>query len=82
MSEAYACVYKDMYWLALNNVAYILDGLQPLQTDKSLPYATRQYAGFYRTNLPARVMWVHENDFYFGTTDGNAGFLRKSVLQE
>ena len=70
MSEAYACVYKDMYWLALNNVAYILDGLQPLQTDKSLPYATRQYAGFYRTNLPARVMWVHDNEFYFGTTDG------------
>lgn len=70
MSEAFACVYKDMYWLALNNVAYILDGLQPLQTDRSMPYATRQYAGFYRTNLPARVMWVHDNEFYFGTTDG------------
>lgn len=70
MSEAYACVYKDLYWLCLNNVAYILDGLQPLQTDKSLPYATRQYAGFYRTNLPARVMWVHDSRLYFGTTDG------------
>ena len=70
MSEAYACVYKDLYWLCLNNVAYILDGLQPLQTDKSLPYATRQYAGFYRTNLPARVMWTHDSRLYFGTSDG------------
>lgn len=70
MSEAYACVFKDLYWLCLNNVAYILDGLQPIQTDKSLPYATRQYAGFYRTNLPARVMWTHDSRLYFGTSDG------------
>lgn len=70
LSEAYACVHKDLYWLCINNVAYILDGLQPLQTDKSLPYATRQYAGFYRTNLPARVMWVHENRLFFGAANG------------
>ena len=70
LGEAYACVYKDLYWLCLNNVAYILDGLQPIQTDKSMPYSTRQYVGFYRTNLPAYVMWVHENRLFFGTTDG------------
>lgn len=70
MSEAYACVFKDLYWLCLNNVAYILDGLQPIQTDKSLPYATRQYVGFYRTNLPARVMWTHDSRLYFGTPEG------------
>ena len=70
LSEAYACVFKDLYWLCLNNVAYILDGLQPLQTDKSLPYATRQYVGFYRTNLPARVMWTHDSRLYFGTPEG------------
>lgn len=70
LSEAYACVFKDLYWLCLNNVAYILDGLQPIQTDKSLPYATRQYVGFYRTNLPARVMWTHDSRLYFGTADG------------
>lgn len=70
LSDAFACVYKDLYWLCLNNVAYILDGLQPLQTDKSLPYATRQYACFYRTNLPAHTMWVHDNRLYFGSSDG------------
>lgn len=70
LSDAYACVFKDLYWLCLNNVAYILDGLQPLQTDRSLPYATRQYVGFYRTNLPARIMWTQGRRLYFGTPDG------------
>lgn len=70
LEDAYACTYKDMYWLCINGVAYILDGLQPIQTDKSMPYATRQYVGFYRTNLPARVLWKHDNMLYFGTKDG------------
>lgn len=70
LEKAYGFVYKDMYWLCLNNVAYILDGLQSLQTDKSKPYATRQYAGFYRTNLPANVMWEKEGRLFFGTLDG------------
>lgn len=70
MKNAFAYVFRDMYWLCLNNVAYILDGLQPLQTDKSMPYSTRQYAGFYRTNLPANCMWEVQGELYFGTTDG------------
>lgn len=68
--DAFGFVYKDMYWLCLNDVCYILDGLQPLMTDKSMPYATRQYAGFYRTNVPANIMWEHEGSLYFGTKDG------------
>lgn len=70
LDKAFGFVYKDMYWLCLNGVAYILDGLQPLQTDRSMPYATRQYAGFYRTNLPANVMWEKDDICYFGTPDG------------
>lgn len=70
MDNAFGFVYKDMYWLCLNNVAYILDGLQPIHTDKSKPYATRQYAAFYRTNLPARIMWEEDGRLFFGTEDG------------
>lgn len=70
LSQAYACVYKDMYWLCLNDVAYILDGLQPTMTDKQMPYATRQYCAFYRTNVPANIMWVKNNELWFGTKDG------------
>lgn len=68
--NAFACVHDDMYWLCLNGVAYILDGLQSMVTDKSAPYSTRQYAGFYRTNIPANTMWVKDKVLWFGTSDG------------
>lgn len=70
LKDAFGFVYKDMYWLCLNDVAYILDGLQPLQTDRSAPYSTRQYAGFYRTNMPVNVMWERDGTLWFGTHDG------------
>lgn len=71
LEDAYGFVYKDMYWLCINDVCYILDGLQPLMTDKSMPYSTRQYAGFYRTNVPANIMWENDGVLYFGSKDGN-----------
>lgn len=70
LENAVCCVHNDMYWLCLNGVAYVLDGLQQMRTDPSEPYSTRQYAGFYRTNLPARVIWTDDNSIYFGTEDG------------
>ena len=70
LEDAYGCTHKDLYWLCLNGVAYILDGLQSLGTTPNEPYSNRQYACFYRTNLPARIMWVEDNELYFGTTDG------------
>ncbi|MBE5037262.1 hypothetical protein INF35_05635 [Subdoligranulum sp. DSM 109015] len=70
LEDAFACTYKDLYWLCLNGVAYILDGLQSLGTAASEPYSNRQYACFYRTNIPARVMWVEDGRLYFGATDG------------
>ncbi|MBO5472672.1 MAG: hypothetical protein J6A08_02620 [Lachnospiraceae bacterium] len=70
LKDAFGFVYKDMYWLCINGVAYILDGLQPLQTDRAAPYSTRQYAGFYRTNMPVNSMWERDNALWFGTKDG------------
>lgn len=71
LQNSYACIYKDMYLLSVaENRLYILDGLQPMRTDKSEPYSTRQYAGFYCENIPARIMWESENKLYFGTADG------------
>lgn len=70
LKDAYSCVYNDFYFLAINGKLYILDGLQPIQTDKSMPYATRQYACFYRENVPANCIWTFEEKLYFGTADG------------
>ena len=71
LEDAFALVYKDMYWLAVNGKVYILDGLQAVTTDRSAPYSTRQYAGFYLTNVPARVLWQENGILYFGSSDGS-----------
>lgn len=68
--DAFSCIYKDMYWLCVNGVVYILDGQQNLGPNKNEPYSNRQYACFYETNIPARVMWTDSVDLFFGTDDG------------
>lgn len=84
LKDAYAILYNDMYLLAVNGNLYVLDSIQPMQTDKSLPYATRQYAGFYCTNIPARVLWVDEdNTLFFGTDEGKVyKFYTDEEMQE
>lgn len=71
LEEAIAVVFKDQYVLAINNKLYILDGLQATRTDRSEPYATRQYAGFYCTNVPAFTMWIDDEALWIGTEDGH-----------
>ena len=70
LKDAVAVVFKDQYYLALNNRMYILDGMQATRTDRAEPYATRQYAGFLCNNIPATCIWVDEDTLYFGTSDG------------
>lgn len=70
LENAMAVVFNDMYVLSINNKLYILDGLQPTRTDRSEPYATRQYAAFYCTDIPANCIWVDKQALWFGTTDG------------
>lgn len=70
LENAFAITYKDYYILCVNNHCYILDGLQPIQTDKSRPYATRQYVGFYWTNIPATCMFEKDGRLCFGTASG------------
>lgn len=70
LNEAYGFTFKDFYVLAVNSHVYVLDGQQPMQTDKSRPYATRQYAGFYWDDVPASVFFEYDNTLCFGSTDG------------
>lgn len=71
LEEAFALVHKDLYWLCLNGAAYILDGLQKIAPSHGEPYSTRQYACFYRTNLPARVLWEQNGILCFGSEKGD-----------
>lgn len=71
LQKSFACIYNDMYLLSVDHDRlYVLDGLQPIRTDKSEPYATRQYVAFYCDNLPIHYMWERENRLFFGTQDG------------
>ena len=70
LSKAFAFVYKDFYILAVNGVLYILDGLQSVQTDKSAPYSTRQFVGYFRDNVDANVMWEDNGALWFGSKTG------------
>lgn len=70
LAEAVAAVFRDLYWLCMNGHAYILDGLQSLGQERSEPYSTRQYACFYRTNLPASAIWVENDRLFFGDSTG------------
>lgn len=70
LENAHACVYKDFYLIGINGHVYILDGMQPLRSDKSKPYSTRQYAGFYWENVPATVFFEMNGNLFFGTEDG------------
>jgi hypothetical protein len=70
LDKAYAFVYKDFYILAVNGVLYILDGLQSVQTDKSAPYSTRQFVGYFRDNVDANTMWEEDGSLWFGSKTG------------
>ncbi len=70
LENAFAYTWKDYYILGINDHLYVLDGLQPMHTDKSRPYATRQYAGFYFTNVPASCFFEINAELYFGSSNG------------
>lgn len=75
LNQAIGFTWKDYYVLCVNNHFYILDGLQPMRTDKSAPYALRQYASFYfefelEGDEVISYAWQMYGFFYFGTTHG------------
>lgn len=71
LENAFAFTFRDFYILCVNKVCYVLDGLQPIRTDKSMPYATRQYVGYYWTNINANCMFEMDGNLCFGSADGN-----------
>lgn len=79
LEDAYSCVYDNMYYLAVNNKVYLLDGLQATRTDRSDPYSTRQYVGFLWNNIPAVILWTDEEYLFFGTADGKVCRFHKDV---
>lgn len=69
LSQAVCCTFDRFYMLAVGGYLFALDGTQAA-VEKNMPYANRQYEGFYRTNVPARVIANIGGVLMFGTRDG------------
>ena len=69
LKNAVCCTYDRFYMCAVGGHIYALDGTQA-SVENNAPYSNRQYEGFYRTNVPARVIYNNDGVLTFGTEDG------------
>lgn len=69
LSQAVCATFDRFYMLAVGGYIFALDGTQAA-VEKNMPYSNRQYEGFYRTNVPARVLANVNGVLMFGTEDG------------
>ena len=69
LSEAVGIVYKNKYYLSLDNVCYIADARFTSQSEGDMG-DTFSYEWWYWDNIPARVWAIIDDELYFGTADG------------
>ena len=69
LKDCCACAYEDFYMLAAGDFLFALDGLQASKSE-GMPYSTRQFEGYVRSNVGARVLWEENGSLCFGTKDG------------
>lgn len=69
LKNAVCVTFDRFYMLATGGYLFALDGTQA-SVEKNMPYSNRQYEGFYRTNVPARVLANIDGVLTFGTEDG------------
>ena len=69
LSDACGFVYKDKYYLSVNNVVYVCDSRFTFQSDEDISDSFN-YEWWYLTNIDARVWCEIDNELYFGTSKG------------
>lgn len=69
LQNAVAVTFDRFYMVSCGGLLFALDGTQA-DTEKNMPYSSRQYEGFLRTNVNARCICVTDNKLTFGTVDG------------
>lgn len=69
LSEAVAIVYKNRYYLSVDDVCYIADARFTSQAEGDMG-DTFNYEWWYWTNIPARVFTILDDQLCFGTKDG------------
>ena len=69
LKDAVAVVYKNRYYLAVDNVCYVLDARFKTTTESDMD-DTYNYECWFWDNIPARCFNIYKDDLYFGTADG------------
>ena len=69
LTEACAIVYKDKYYLAVNDNVYVCDSAFTFETEAEINDGFN-YEWWFFTNINARVWCEIDNKLYFGTSDG------------
>ena len=68
LENAYGCVWGDWYVIAINNKCYVADSKQ--KSYKGSLADNFMYEWYYWDNIPARVLFEHDNTLFFGTAEG------------
>ena len=70
LENCFCCVYRDMFFCAVSDKVYILDGLQKTY-ESGQPYSSFQYECYIWDGIGARIMWEENGAFCFGREDGS-----------
>ena len=69
LQNAISVVYRNKYYLAINNHIYVADSRYKSYANESQTEAY-QYEWYYWEDVPVRCWFKYNNDLYFGTSDG------------
>lgn len=69
LESAVSFIYDGMYWLAVNNHVYVLDGSQ--KNSWANTKTNLQYEAYYLDNVPVHHFAKYEGDLWFADQDGN-----------
>jgi hypothetical protein len=69
LEHAFGFVFDKFYFLACENIIYVLDSLQ-YSVSNQRPLSYRQYECYYFPNIAARILWEEDGQLHFGTADG------------
>ncbi len=69
LNQAISFVYKGLYYLAVNNCCYVLDGSQ--KSSWANTKTNLQYECYYLENVPAQCFAKFEDELYFNDFKGN-----------
>lgn len=69
IESAFSFIFKNMYWLCVNNHCYVLDGSQKSSWENEK--TNLQYECYYLDNIPAQCFAKYNGDLWFSDINGN-----------